>query len=188
MDLSHVEKIADAVLYEGYILYPYRPSSVKNQQRWNFGALCPESYSLAQCGTESWTMQTECLVQGNPGTALNLKVRFLHLLEREVGQVIADCRLPTSTPAGLPVWGPRIAECGHFRVEVSDSHFALLPSLEVNGKLFQTWQEAVEREVSMPAVSLAETSRQAAKLVFHLRRWRLLNRCSMRAQGTPPAA
>ncbi len=63
MNLSLVEKIADAVLYEGYILYPYRPSAVKNQQRWNFGALCPESYSLAQAGTEGWTMQTECLLQ-----------------------------------------------------------------------------------------------------------------------------
>ena len=66
MNRSHVEKIAEAVLYEGYILYPYRPSSVKNQQRWNFGALCPESYSLAQRGTENWTMQTECLVQTDP--------------------------------------------------------------------------------------------------------------------------
>ena len=48
MTVSLVEKIADAVLYEGYILYPYRPSAVKNQQRWNFGALCPQSYSEAQ--------------------------------------------------------------------------------------------------------------------------------------------
>jgi len=65
MNLDRVEKIASAVLYERYILYPYRASSVKNQQRWNFGALCPESYSEAQGGTEAWTMQTECLVAGD---------------------------------------------------------------------------------------------------------------------------
>jgi hypothetical protein len=47
-EASLVERIADAVLYEGYILYPYRPSAVKNQQRWNFGVLCPESYAIAQ--------------------------------------------------------------------------------------------------------------------------------------------
>ena len=41
MNLGAVEQIAKAVLYEGYMLYPYRPSSVKNQQRWNFGVLCP---------------------------------------------------------------------------------------------------------------------------------------------------
>jgi hypothetical protein len=39
MNLAMVDKIAKAVLYEGYMLYPYRPSSVKNQQRWNFGVL-----------------------------------------------------------------------------------------------------------------------------------------------------
>ena len=44
VNLDRVEKIAEAVLYEGYMLYPYRPSAVKNQQRWNFGVLCPQSY------------------------------------------------------------------------------------------------------------------------------------------------
>src|SRR3954462_15054000 len=95
-----VERIADAVLYEGYLLYPYRPSAVKNQQRWNFGALCPQSYSVAQGGTEAWTMKTECLINVTPESTLDLKVRFLHLLTRDVGEVISCCELP-------------IAECGH---------------------------------------------------------------------------
>src|SRR5918993_5992897 len=82
MNPGLVEKIADAVLYEGYILYPYRPSAVKNQQRWNFGALCPEGYSRAQGGTEAWTMQTECIVEADDRAALDVKVRFLHLTER----------------------------------------------------------------------------------------------------------
>ncbi len=38
-----VRSIADAVMYEGYMLYPYRPSSVKNRQRWTFGGLYPEA-------------------------------------------------------------------------------------------------------------------------------------------------
>ena len=41
VNLERVEKIAEAVLYEGYMLYPYRASAVKNQQRWNFGVLMP---------------------------------------------------------------------------------------------------------------------------------------------------
>jgi hypothetical protein len=41
MNLARVEQIAKAVLYEGYMLYPYRPSSVKNRQRWNFGLSIP---------------------------------------------------------------------------------------------------------------------------------------------------
>jgi hypothetical protein len=155
MTASFVEKIADAVLYEGYILYPYRPSAVKNQQRWNFGAICPESYSLAQRGTESWTMQTECLVQTNPLTSLDVKVRFLHLVTREVGQVIADCRSP-------------IAECGHLQAGslICDPHFALVPALEVNGQLFQRWQEAIERDISMPAIGLLKLEEPSTRVTF----------------------
>ena len=48
MDLMLIDRIVNAVLYEGYMLYPYRPSAVKNRQRWNFGVLYPESYSAAQ--------------------------------------------------------------------------------------------------------------------------------------------
>ena len=33
--------VADAVLYEGYVLYPYRASARKNQLRWQFGVLAP---------------------------------------------------------------------------------------------------------------------------------------------------
>ena len=79
MNLAHVDQIAKAVLYEGYMLYPYRPSSVKNRQRWNFGVLCPPAYSDAQGGTEACRMQTECLVQGNARVLLEVKVRFLQL-------------------------------------------------------------------------------------------------------------
>lgn len=82
MNSQLVEQIADAVLYEGYLLYPYRPSAVKNQRRFNFGVLVPQSYSEAQHGTEIWQMQTECLVLGTQDTALDVKVRFLHLRER----------------------------------------------------------------------------------------------------------
>ena len=63
MNLEHVEKIAEAVLYEGYMLYPYRPSSVKNQQRWNFGVLYPPSWCDMQSGSDSSRMQTECLLK-----------------------------------------------------------------------------------------------------------------------------
>jgi hypothetical protein len=129
MNLATVDKIAKAVLYEGYMLYPYRPSSVKNQQRWNFGVLCPQSYSEAQKGSEAWTMQTECLVEGSSLTELEIRVRFLQLTARSVGQLT----LPMlEVPAGdLP-------------------EFNLVARLEVNGRIYQPWQEAVEREVILP--------------------------------------
>src|ERR1700731_3479714 len=77
-----IEEIANAVLYEGYMLYPYRPSSVKNRQRWNFGVVYPRNYSEAQHGTDPWFTRTECLVKGSAETGLTVKVRFLQALSR----------------------------------------------------------------------------------------------------------
>jgi hypothetical protein len=80
--MTTVEQIADAVLYEGYILYPYRASSLKNGQRWNFGVLYPPEYAAAQQGASSDTssMQCECLVRGGD---VSVTVRFLHLVTRD---------------------------------------------------------------------------------------------------------
>jgi hypothetical protein len=142
MNLDRVEKIAAAVLYEGYILYPYRPSSVKNRQRWNFGALCPQSYSEAQGGTEAWTMQTECLVRGDEHAALDVKVRFLHLLSREVGQQTTP---PTDVPEG------------------AEPDFKIVAALEVGGRIYQTWQEAVEREVALHGFNPGELAAGAPR-------------------------
>ena len=159
MSRSHVERIADAVLYEGYILYPYRPSAVKNQQRWNFGALCPKSYSLAQRGTERWSMQTECLVQSSAETVLEVKVRFLQLLTREVSVPNADVGFPISDLAREEI-----------QTSISESDFRVVPSLEVNGQLFQTWQEAVERDVVLPGIRLVNSNSDAQpqRLMFSL--------------------
>jgi len=80
MNIRAVEQIADAVLYEGYILYPYRLSAVKNRQRFNFGVLYPREYCDLQLGTDSWEMRTECLVQGSASTTIEVKVRFLQMV------------------------------------------------------------------------------------------------------------
>jgi hypothetical protein len=82
MNTKSSDAIAKAVLYEGYMLYPYRPSSVKNRQRFNFGVLYPRSYSEAQAGTDAWSNQTECLVEGSLLSAIEIKVRFLKLVAR----------------------------------------------------------------------------------------------------------
>jgi hypothetical protein len=83
MNFSDVEKIADTVLYEGYILYPYRASSTKNRQRWNFGTLYPKQYAEALRPAESFQMTTECLVKSGVETKLDIRVRFLQLVEGE---------------------------------------------------------------------------------------------------------
>lgn len=83
MNFALVEKVARAALYEGYLLYPYRPSSTKNRQRWTFGALYPEAYCPVQ--EDSCELQVEFLVRGGPESALSVRLRFLHLLERAAG-------------------------------------------------------------------------------------------------------
>ena len=73
--------IADAVLYEGYLLYPYRASSSTNQSRWQFGVLGPPGAADAGIGEDD-TMSTQFLVQPGTGAELTLVVRFLHLQRR----------------------------------------------------------------------------------------------------------
>ena len=120
MNLAKVDQIAKAVLYEGYMLYPYRPSSVKNQQRWNFGVVYPQPYSEAQGGQETCSIKAECLVAGAFGTVLETRVRFLHLQTRSI-------RASTVVKAG---------------------------------SLPDGWQEAVEREVSLPELQLKTLCRE----------------------------
>jgi hydrogenase maturation protease len=84
MNTTTIYKIAKALLYEGYMLYPYRSSSIKNRQRFNFGVLYPRSYSEQQEGSDSWFTQTECLIAGNRATMLEIRSRFLHLMETSV--------------------------------------------------------------------------------------------------------
>ncbi|HVP54437.1 MAG TPA: hypothetical protein VMU45_05515 [Candidatus Eisenbacteria bacterium] len=84
MSLAQVEQIAKALLYEGYMLYPYRPSSVKNQQRWNFGVLYPPAYCDARGGSDASAMRTECLVTGTVRTMMEVRLRFLQLQLRSM--------------------------------------------------------------------------------------------------------
>jgi hypothetical protein len=73
--------VADAVLYEGYVLYPYRASSRKNQARFQWGVLTPRAFSEAD-GAERWSMRTECLVASGPGAILSVRIRCLQAQHR----------------------------------------------------------------------------------------------------------
>ena len=87
MTQSALDRLVAATLYEGYILYPYRPSSVKNQVRWTFGGVHPRSWSEASGGTDPWSAQTECLLRATAATAVRARVRFLQLVTRTVARL-----------------------------------------------------------------------------------------------------
>jgi hypothetical protein len=135
---AQARRVADAVLYEGYLLYPYRRSSGKNRVRWQFGVLAsrpwieasgPVDESVAG-SAESWWQQTECLLEprstGDESRAeLWVGVRFLQLQDRRV-------EMPTT-------------EGGHERVDV----------LELDGARYLSFEEAVPRQVDLE-VALAD--------------------------------
>jgi hydrogenase maturation protease len=135
MSFAAVEQIARAVLYEGYLLYPYRPGALKNRQRWMFGRLLPRDYSVQHDDSEPWSMQTECLVVGDLGTALTLKIRFLQLA----------CAGQDFEPDSPRKRQERGAECAAW-ITSSPECQAGKPDLQAEPDLPE---EAVEREVNV---------------------------------------
>jgi hypothetical protein len=129
MNTKLIDAIAKAVLYEGYMLYPYRPSSVKNRQRFNFGVLYPRPYSEAQAGTDAWSMQTECLVHAASTPAIEVRVRFLKLVEHNE-RAFVEPKPVDATPA----------------VETACSF--------ESSRVSAPWQEAIECEVRVSASNL----------------------------------
>jgi len=134
MNQARLDQLVQAVLYEGYILYPYRPSSKKNQVgRFTFGRVYPEDYSRAEAGRERCLMQTEFLVRDESKDACAaITVRFLQPLAREIGKLPK----PIEWKEGL------------------QPEFASVPSLQIGEDLYQTWQEAIEREIQLPQLNL----------------------------------
>lgn len=144
MNRAFADRIAEAVLYEGYILYPYRPS-IKNRHRWTFGGLYPESYCRSGRGHDASWNQTECLVHGTSATIVEAGVRFLHLTQRRVGEVIA----PEPTATDSSAWPYRLVEV-----------------LRVGDDRYHDWQEAEEREVALEGSTLGELSSRPRGLDF----------------------
>jgi hypothetical protein len=83
MTLEQARTIADAVLMEGYVLYPYRASSVKNRYRFTFGALAPRTWSEPG-GCEPWWMEAQCLLRPATQSKLSGVLRFLHARRRTI--------------------------------------------------------------------------------------------------------
>ena len=122
--LDRVRAVADAVLYEGYLLYPYRATSRKNQLRWQFGVLGPQGADAAGIGEDSH-LSMQCLLDlganetvENAQATLTIHVRFLQLQQR--------------------------------RTERANDRggYVLVPELLVDSERWFSWDEAVEVEFS----------------------------------------
>jgi len=151
MSIELVDKLVNAVLYEGYILYPYRPDSTKNRHRFTFGRVYPHAFSMAQRGAEPYSVQTQCLVEKTGQPILTVAARFLHPINRIVGEL----------PAPLTEWSDDL-----------EAGFRPVPQLRVKDRIYQTWQEAAEQKVTLPALAVGE-------LVAHSRRFPFLSAASV---------
>ena len=127
MKFEQAQKVADAVLYEGYLLYPYRASAMKNQIRWQFGVVMPRDYSEGG-DSEPWAMQTECLVEPSDAPALDLRLRFLQVQARIVEKA----------------------------VNAEQGIFWPVEFFEVDGRKFVSWDEGVKRELDHPGINITE--------------------------------
>ncbi|HJQ86646.1 MAG TPA: hypothetical protein VJ820_04190 [Propionibacteriaceae bacterium] len=143
MSLDRARTVADAVLYEGYLLYPYRATSRKNQARWQFGVLGPPGAVERGVGEEPG-MSVQCLLDLERGTqnaraapTVTVYLRFLQLQRRIVEA------LDTHEPSG----------------------FFPVDQLVVEDDLVFSWDEAVEQEQSWPALSLAELAEGVVRRV-----------------------
>ncbi len=102
MDRALMNRITRTVLYEGYVLYPYRRSSLKNSKPCGFGILYPESRPRA--GSDRSHFQAECLLAGPETTTVSVLVRFLQLMAGQEGverEMALDARLAEIQGVGL---------------------------------------------------------------------------------------
>jgi hypothetical protein len=152
MNTKLVEDIASAVLYEGYLLYPYRASSIKNRQRWNFGVLYPRAYAEQQSGADAWQSQTECLVRGGAGAKLSVRVRFLQLVPSLTCGAIADgnmgaashCMVAPHVSEGTARASERDIALHSLRLSELASHSSALMIKQPAEVLIEVQAEAVE--------------------------------------------
>jgi hydrogenase maturation protease len=130
--MNTIDTLVQTLLYEGYLLYPYRADAVKNRKRFTFGALFPPTYCENTSGAEASSLQTECLIESSLDAQLRVQVRFLRLVSREVSRL---CDNPQATGGTSKCYVP-------------------VEALEVDDQLFQRWQEAVECKVAIPDLPL----------------------------------
>src|SRR3954447_5617139 len=73
--MSELLTLADAVMYEGYMLWPYRSGALKNQRRWTFGCVFPPDWTIAH-PDDACLMRTQVRLNSDPHD-VEVTVRFL---------------------------------------------------------------------------------------------------------------
>jgi len=83
-DTGRLDRIARAILYEGYMLWPYRRSALKNRRRWTIGGVYPLGFDGSESSGDAREMQAECLLECDATPRFEIRLRFLHRVFRQV--------------------------------------------------------------------------------------------------------
>ena len=118
---EQVRPIADTVLYEGYVLYPYRADDGKNRVRWQFGVLVPRALSEADPSERS-RLRCDLLLEARP-ERVDVRLRFIQVQRRTVQQRRPD----------------------------TDSGFEEVPQLDAGDTTYLPFDEAVPHDVDVTA-------------------------------------
>ncbi len=82
MNAALIDRIVNSVLYEGYLLYPYR-QAIKNVKRWTFGSIYPGIRARHKAAPSDCWLRARCLVEGGAAAVVDVELRFLQLVERQ---------------------------------------------------------------------------------------------------------
>jgi hypothetical protein len=191
MTLDAARAVADAVLYEGYLLYPYRASAAKNRSRWQFGVLGPPA-AAPQAFAEAPDMSMQCLLAPIPrdlGVVVAPSRPFAHFCANHNSKIAGTSRRDHFT----------CGSCNCRRGRCSGSsrtgQYTPVDALDIDGSPVLTWDEAVEREITLPRRPLpgtaefpidvpgGEDAEDAAGGRVVRRRWPLQRRVHIRAEA-----
>jgi hypothetical protein len=131
--------VAEAVLYEGYILYPYHASHGKNRGgiRFQWGVLVPPAWRDVDPSERS-LMRTELIVDPGQAPEIAIRLRFLQLQHR-----------------GLEESDPE-AEGGYRPTS----------KLEVGDRLWMEWDEAIEQDIDLGVIALLPLAEGQRRIPF----------------------
>ncbi|SFP69219.1 hypothetical protein [Amycolatopsis rubida] len=117
--LAQARAVGDAVLYEGYLLYPYRASAGKNRIRWQWGVLMPSSFAARSDG-EYATARTEFLFEPRSHAVLHFELRFLQHQKRLVlaGEEVVEAA--TVDGVGYTTWDEAVEREVRFVVPAAE--------------------------------------------------------------------
>ena len=169
--MDPVRAIADAVLYEGYLLWPYRRSATKNQRRWTFGGVYPRGHSELHPDDAS-TMRTECLLEG-AGARFTVEVRLLHVVARQVlgdGEPVDELSVDGTRHLSWDEATEReLAIAGPGRIAVAIAAGSAREPLP-GGAIVRSW-EALEGAVTVTAEPLADGLLRAGVEIANTTPW-----------------